>query len=157
MASTQAPTAAQPAAPISSPQTSSSPSQAFLDGYRAYRNHDLAIAVERLGYASDHFPRLATMRSTIAASRSATREIWPRRPATLEKLVRTYPESVTIADAEVALSDIYLRLTRASDAAAIASRAIARTAGCQNRTIGAARVGARAVAAEGNSRDAYMS
>jgi hypothetical protein len=51
---------AQPSAPISQlPQNAESPPQSFLDGYRAYQNHDLATADERLGYAAEHFPRLA--------------------------------------------------------------------------------------------------
>jgi len=154
MAATQAATAAQPAAPISSPQTSSPPSQAFLDGYRAYRNHDLAIAVERLGYASDHFPQLADYALYYGGLAQRDSGDLAASAASLEKLIRTYPESVTIADAEVALSDIYLRLTRASDAAAIASRAIAKTADAKIEQ--SARLAlARAVAAEGNSRDAY--
>ena len=81
------------------------------------------------------FRNWPTMRSTMGASRNATREIWPRRLQVSEKLIRTYPESVTIADAEVALSDIYLRLTRASDAAA-RLQSYRENCGRQNRTIG---------------------
>jgi soluble lytic murein transglycosylase len=146
---------AQPAAPISSsPQAPSSPSQAFLDGYHAYRNHDLAIAVERLGYACDNFPQLADYALYYRGLAQRDSGDLAASAGTLEKLVRTYPESVTIADAEVALSDIYLRLTRASDAAAIASRALARTA--DPKIEQSARLAlARALAAQGNSRGAY--
>src|SRR5258706_12066057 len=57
---TAAPPARMASTPIPSPAASPpSASQAFLAGYRAYRNHDLPLAVERLGYASDHYQRLA--------------------------------------------------------------------------------------------------
>src|SRR5271157_1565353 len=124
-----APSGANPSPPSvsSSAQTSSSPSQAFLDGYHAYRNHDLVLAVERLGYASDHFPQLADYALYYRGLAQRDSGDLAAAATTFEKLIRTYPESVTLADAEVALSDVYLRLTRASDAAAAASRAIVRT------------------------------
>jgi soluble lytic murein transglycosylase len=147
---------AQPAAPISSsPQAPSAPSQAFLEGYRAYRNDDLATAVERLGYASENFPQLTDYALYYRGLAQRDSGDLAASAGTLEKLIRSYPESVTIADAEVALSDIYLRLTRASDAAAAASRALARTA--DSKIEQSARLAlARALAAQGNSRSAYQ-
>ena len=91
-----------------SPQNSASPSQAFLEGYRAYQNHDLATATERLGYASDHFPQLADYALYYRGLAQRDSGDLAASAATFEKLIRTYPESVTIADAEVALSDVYL-------------------------------------------------
>src|SRR5579862_1564411 len=106
--------------PISSlPQTTSAaPSQAFLEGYRAYQNHDLATAIERLGYASDHYPRLVDYALYYRGLALRDSGDLAGSAATFEKLIRDYSESVTIGDAEVALSDVYLRLTRATDAAA---------------------------------------
>ncbi len=131
-----------------------SPSQAFLDGYHAYRNHDLPMAIERLGYASEHFPQLGDYALYFLGLAERDSGDLAASAGTFEKLIRTYPESVTIAEAEVALSDVYLRLTRANDAAAAASSAIAKTS--DPKTEQAARLAlARALAAEGNARDAY--
>ncbi len=141
-------------APQAPPQTSGSPSQAFLDGYHAYRNHDLPTAIDRLGYASDHFPRLADYALYYSALAERDSGDLAASAGTLEKLTRTYPESVTIPEAEVALSEVYLRLTRAHDAVEAASRALARTADA--KIAQAARLAlARAQAAAGNPRDAY--
>jgi soluble lytic murein transglycosylase len=139
---------------LPSPPTSASPSQAFLEGYRAYQNHDLAMATERLGYASDHYPQLADYALYYRGLAQRDSGDLAASAATFEKLVRTYPESVTLAEAEVALSGVYLRLTRASDAAAAASRAIARTA--DSKLEQSARLAlARALAAQGDARGAY--
>jgi len=138
----------------SSAQTSSPPSQAFLDGYHAYRNHELVLAVEHLGYASDHFPQLADYALYYRGLAQRDSGDLAAAATTLEKLIRTYPESVTLADAEVALSDVYLRLTRASDAAAAASRAIVRTTDSKIEQAGRLAL-ARALAAEGDARGAY--
>ncbi len=153
-----APSVANPSRPAasvsSSAQTSSSPSQAFLEGYRAYTNHDLAAAVERLGYASDHYPQLADYALYYRGLAERDSGDLAASALTLDKLVRSYSESVTIGDGEVALSDVYLRLTRARDAAAMASRAIARTADAKIEQ--SARLAlARALAAEGDARGAY--
>ena len=135
-------------------QNPSSPSQAFLDGYRAYQNHDLATAIERLGYASEHFPRLADYALYYRGLAQRDSGDLAASAATFETLIRNYSESVTIAPAEVALSDVYLRLTRASDAAAAASRAIART--YDTKIEQSARLAlARALAAEDDARGAY--
>ncbi len=141
--------------PISSwPQVASAPAQAFLDGYRAYQNRDLATAVERLGYASDHYPRLADYALYYRGLALRDSGDLAASAATFEKLIRDYSESVTIGDAEVALSDVYLRLTRATDAAAAASRAIARAS--DSKVEQSARLAlARALAAEGDARGAY--
>ncbi len=151
------PPAAQPQASVSvsaSPQNSSSPSQAFLQGYRAYQNHDLPTAIERLGYASEHFPRLADYALYYRGLAQRDSGDLAASAATLENLIRNYSESVTIAPAEVALSDVYLRLTRASDAAAAASRAIAKTT--DSKIEQSARLAlARALAADGDARGAY--
>ena len=154
-ASAPATTLALSSAPnSSSQQTSSSPSQAFLEGYRAYRNHDLAAAVERLGYASDHFPQLADYALYYRGLAQRDSGDLVASAATFEKLSRDYSESATIPEAEVALSDVYLRLTRAKDAAAAASRAIARTT--DSKIEQSARLAlARALAAEGDARGAY--
>src|SRR5271166_3102429 len=147
--------AAQPAAQIlPSPQAPFSPAQAFLDGYHAYRNHNLPMAIERLGYASEHFPQLGDYSLYYLGLAERDSGDLAASAGTFEKLIRIYPESVTIADAEVALSDVYLRLTRANDAAAAASSAIARSSDA--KTEQSARLAlARALAAEGNARNAY--
>jgi soluble lytic murein transglycosylase len=147
----EAPRAATPAASSSAP---TSASQAFLDGYHAYRDHDLPIAIDRLGYASDHFPQLADYALYYRGLAQRDSGDLAASAATFEMLIRDYPESVTIAQAEVALSDDYLRLTRAADAAAAASRAIASAKNAKVEP--SARLAlARALAAEGDARGAY--
>ena len=71
------------------------------------------MATERLGYASDHYPQLADYALYYRGLAQRDSGDLAASAATFEKLVRTYPESVTLAEAEVALSDVYLRLTRA--------------------------------------------
>src|ERR1039458_1893715 len=47
------------AAPVAAPNAPPSDAQAaFLDGYRAYRDHDNARAIDRLKFAADNFPPL---------------------------------------------------------------------------------------------------
>ncbi len=104
-----------------SPQTSSSASQSFLQGYRAYQNHDLAAAIDRLGYASEHFPQLGDYALYYRGLAQRDSGDLTDAATTFENLIHNYSESVTIAPAEVALSDVYLRLTHATDAAAAAS------------------------------------
>ena len=139
---------------VSVSQARSSSSQAFVDGYHAYRNRDLPMAVERLGIASEHFPQLGDYALYYLGLAERDSGDLAASAGTLEKLIGTYPESVTIAPAEVALSEVYLRLTRARDAAASASRAIARTSDAKVEQ--SARLAlAQALAASGNVRGAY--
>src|SRR5579862_237519 len=86
--------AAMQSAPPSSASTSAS--QAFADGYRAYQSHDLAKAVERLGYASEHYPRLGDYALFYCALAERDSGDLAAASNNLEKLIRVYPESVTI-------------------------------------------------------------
>ncbi|HLI81904.1 MAG TPA: transglycosylase SLT domain-containing protein, partial [Candidatus Binataceae bacterium] len=115
---------------------------------------DLATAIDRLGYASDHFPRLGDYALYFCALAERDAGDLAASSGNLEKLIRSYPESATIPEAEVALSEVYLRLTRAHEAAAAASRAITRTTDA--KTEQAARLAlARAEAASGDPRSSY--
>jgi len=151
-----APAAAPQPAPVPQPVASepSSPSQAFVDGYRAYQKHQLPLAVDRLADAAKHFPQLGDYaRYYLGLAQRDSGEL-NASSATFEKLIRTYPESVTIAPAEAALSGVYLRLTRAGDAAATASAAIAKTSDAKVQQ--SARLAlAQALAAQGNPAGAY--
>ena len=152
---TSAPSAAPLTAAIATaPQTSSSPPQAFLEGYQAYRHHDLPVAIDRLGYASEHYPRLEDYALYFLGLAERDSGDLAASAGTLEKLIRTYPESVTIPEAEVAVSEVYLRLTRAHEAAAAASRAIARTSDPKVEQAALLAL-ARADAAAGDPRTAY--
>ncbi len=147
----QAPSAAAAAPSTQVPLTAS---QSFLDGYRAYTSRNLRVAVDRLGYAADHFPQLADYALYYQGLAQRDSGDLTASASTLEKLLRTYPESVNIGNAEVALSEVYLRLTRATDAAAMASKAIARTTDAKVEQ--SARLAlARALAAEGDAGGAY--
>jgi soluble lytic murein transglycosylase len=151
---TPAPASAAQPAPLSAVPAASSPSQTFVDGYHAYQNHQLPLAVDRLGFASEHFPQLADYALYYLGLAERDAGDLAASAGTFEKLIQAYPESVTIPEAEVALSEVYLRLTRASDAAAAASRALASAS--ESKVEQSARLAlAQALAANGNPRGAY--
>ncbi len=136
------------------PPPQASPAQSFLDGYRAYRNREFATAVASLGYASDHFPQLADYALYYLALAQRDSGDLAGSAGTLDRLIRGYPESVKVSNAELALSQIYLRLARPSEASGAASKAIASTSDAKVEE--PARLAlAQALAAQGNPRSAY--
>jgi soluble lytic murein transglycosylase len=145
------PLAANPPPPPASEPAS--PAQAFADGYRAYRNHDLPTAIDRLGYASEHYPVLADYALFYLGSAERDSGDLAAAAKNLERLIESYPNSVMAPEGEVVLADVYLRLTRASDSAARASAALAMAPNPQVEQ--EARLAlARAMAAQGNPRGA---
>src|SRR5258708_7060450 len=91
-------------APIA-PPIYASPSQAFVEGYRAYKNHNLATAIDRFSYSAEHFPRLADYSLYYLGLCQRDSGDLNASAITLDRDVRTYPESATFSVAEVALSD----------------------------------------------------
>jgi soluble lytic murein transglycosylase len=134
--------------------TSGAPSEAFVDGYRAFEKRQYAVASERLSYAASALPTLADY-ALYYLGRSQLENGEPAAAAkSFERLLRDYPESVNAPAAEVSLAETYLKLGRASDAFQTASRTVkrARTAAIRAR---ARMVLGRAALAMGDWRGAY--
>src|SRR6202050_5287850 len=137
-----------------SASTPAIPSDAFVDGCRAYRNHDFATAIDLLDYASDHFPQLGDYAVYYLGLAQRDSGDLAGSAKSFDRLIRSYPESVTAPDGAAALADVYFRLGRPNDAASEASRAIATSSDSKTEQ-SAAWTLARALAAEGNPRGAY--
>jgi soluble lytic murein transglycosylase len=134
--------------------SNASPSRAFVEGYRAYRRHDLDTAVNRLSYAAYRFPPLADYALFYLGLAERDRKNLPQAEQTLAKLISRYPQSVTVPKAELALAQVRLGLGMARDAARAARRAIALAP--DEATEQAARLElARALVAEGDAPAAY--
>lgn len=117
-----------PAAPIAAPIEPPSDAQmAFLDGYRAYQNHDNSRAIDRLKFAADNFPALGDYALFYLALAQQGQGDLNASADTLDRLVRSYPDSVMIDRGEIILADNLLKLGRNAEASAVASRLIART------------------------------
>jgi soluble lytic murein transglycosylase len=143
------------APPIAAPNAPPSDAQAaFLDGYRAYRDHDNSRAIDRLKFAAYNFPALGDYALFYLALAQHDQGDLNASADTLDRLVRTYPESVMIDRGEILLAENLLKLGRIAEASAVASRLIARTpeASIEQR----ARIAqARALIALGNPKSAY--
>ncbi len=143
------------APPIAAPSQPPSDAQAaFLDGYRAYQSHDNARAIDRLKFAADNFPALGDYALFYLALAERDQADLNASADTLDRLARSYPDSVMIDRSEMILADNLLKLGRVAEASAVASRLIARTpeASIEQR----ARITeARALIALGNPKSAY--
>ena len=144
-----------PAAPTAAPIAPSSDAQtAFVDGYRAYQNHDNARAIERLKFAADNFPALGDYALYYLALAQHDQGDLTASADTLERLVRSYPDSVMIDQGEAKLADNLLKLGRNAEASEVASRLIARGPAASIEQ-GARITEARALIALGNPKAAY--
>ncbi len=144
-----------PAAPTAAPIAPSSDAQtAFVDGYRAYQNHDNARAIERLKFAADNFPALGDYALYYLALAQHDQGDLNASADTLERLVRSYPDSVMIDQGEAKLADNLLKLGRNAEASEVASRLIARGPAASIEQ-GARITEARALIALGNPKAAY--
>ena len=144
------------APPIAAPNAPPSDAQAaFLDGYRAYRDHDNSRAVDRLKFAADNFPALGDYALFYLALAQQDQGDLNASADTLDRLVRTYPESVMIDRGEIVLAENLRKLGRNAEAYPVASRLIARTpeASIEQR---ARIVEARSLIALGNPKSAYL-
>jgi soluble lytic murein transglycosylase len=146
-----APSAASVAAPIEAPSDAQA---AFLDGYRGYQNHDNARAIERLEFAARNFPALADYALFYLALAQQDQGDLNASADTLDRLVRSYPESVFIDRGEMILADILLKLGRNAEASAVAARLIARAPEASIEQ-GARMAEGRALVALGNPKSAY--
>ncbi len=148
-----APSAAATAALIEPP---SGPQAAFLDGYRAYRNHDNARAIDRLKFVfvGRNLTVLADYALFYLALAQRDQGDLNASADTLDRLVRLYPDSVMIDRGELVLADSLLKLGRNAEASAVASRLIARTPEASIEQ-GARIAEGRALIALGNPKLAY--
>jgi len=127
---------------------------AFVEGYRAYQSHDNAHTIVDLKFAADNFPALGDYALYYLALAQHDQGDLSGSADTLERLVKTYSQSVTIDRGELMLADNLLKLGRSLDATAVASRLIAR--GSDASIEPAARIiEARALVALGNPKAAY--
>ena len=144
-----------PAAPgAASPEPPTNGQTAFLDGYRAYQNHDDARAIDRLKFAADNFPALGDYALYYLALVQHDQGDLSGSADTLDRLVRLYPDTVMVDDAERLRADNLLKLGRNAEASEVASRLIARGPDAsieQNARI----TEARALIALGNPKSAY--
>jgi soluble lytic murein transglycosylase len=143
------------AVPIAAPNQPPTDGQtAFLDGYRAYQNHDDARAIERLKFAADSFPALGDYALFYLALAQNNQRDLNGAAATLDRLVQTYPNSVMVEMGELMLAQNLLKLGRNAEASDVASRLIAR--GPEASIEQGARLDeARALLALGNPKAAY--
>jgi soluble lytic murein transglycosylase len=127
---------------------------AFIDGYRAYQNHDDARAIERLKFAADNFPALGDYALYYLALAQHDQGDLNGSADTLDRLVRLYPDSVWVDGAEMLRADNLLKLGRYAEASQVASRLIAR--GPEASIEQSARITeARELLALGNPKSAY--
>ena len=139
------------AAPIEPPSDAQT---AFLDGYRAYQNHDNSRAIDRLKFAASNFPALGDYALFYLALAEHDQGDLNASADTLDRLVRSYPDSVLIDRAEMTLADNLLKLGRNAEAYGVASRLIARTPEASIEQ--PARIAeAKALVALGNPKSAY--
>jgi len=152
-----APSAPTPpaAAPVATPLEPPSDAQtAFVDGYRAYQNHDNSLAIDRLKFAADNFPALGDYALFYLALAQHDQGDLNGSTETLQRLVKTYPDSVTIDRSELMLGDNLLTLGRNAESSEMASRLIARGPEASIEQ-GARITEARALIALGNPKAAY--
>ncbi|HZC46775.1 MAG TPA: transglycosylase SLT domain-containing protein [Candidatus Acidoferrum sp.] len=145
-------TAATPAAAASAPPNDGR--AAFVDGYRAYQSHDNARAIDQLKFAADHFPALGDYALFYLALAQHDQGDLNGSAETLERLVKTYPQSVTIDRGDLMLAENLLKLGRTIDASAVAARLIARGPDASIEQ-GARLTEARALVALNNPKAAY--
>jgi len=149
--------ATPPVSVNAAPAPSERPSDAqaaFLEGYRAYLAHDNSRAIDRLKFAADNFPALGDYALYYLALAQHDQGDLSGSAETLERLDRTYPESVMLDRAELQLGETLAKLGRNQEASALAARLLARLPDPPIEQ-GARIVEARALIALGNPKAAY--
>ncbi|MDB5108195.1 MAG: Lytic transglycosylase, catalytic, partial [Candidatus Binatus sp.] len=148
------PTASAPLA-IATPMLPPSDAQtAFVDGYRAYNDHDTGRAIDRLKFAADNFPALGDYALYYLALAEIGQGDLNSAVGSLRRLTQNYPQSVLFDQAELQLAQTLYKLASYQDASAVASGLIARSPDPSIER--AARLTeAKALVALGNSSAAY--
>jgi soluble lytic murein transglycosylase len=146
------PPAAAPGAATLAPPTDGQ--TAFLDGYRAYKSHDNLRAIVDLKFAADNFPALGDYALFYLALAQHDQGDLNASSETLDRLVKTYPDSVMISAGELMLADNLLKLGGNAEASIVASRLIARSPEASIEQ-GARIAEAKSLIALGNPKSAY--
>ena len=143
--------AAPAAAPLAPPTDGQS---AFLEGYRAYKGHDSLRAIDRLKFAADNFPALGDYALLYLALAQHDQGDLNASAETLERLIKTYPDSVIFDAGELMLAGNLLSLGRNAEASEVASRLVARNPEPSIEQ-GARIAEAKSLIALGNPKSAY--
>src|ERR1700722_12176070 len=138
-------------APLAPPTDGQS---AFLDGYRAYKSHDNLRAIASLKFAADNFPALGDYALLYLALAQHDQGDLNGSAQTLDRLIKTYPDSVTIDAGELMLADNLLSLGGNAEASVVAARLIARNPEASIEQ-GARIAEAKSLIALGNQKSAY--
>ena len=147
----QPPAAAPVAAPLAPPTDGQT---AFLDGYRAYKSHDNLRAIDHLKFAADNFPALGDYALLYLALAQHDQGDLNASAKTLDRLIKTYPDSVMISSGELMLADNLLNLGGNAEASVVAARLIARNPEASIEQ-GARIAEAKSLIAIGNPKSAY--
>jgi soluble lytic murein transglycosylase len=130
------------------------PEQAFVEGYEAYRAHDLMKTIERMTLAADKYPALADYALFYLGSAQRDSGDNQSAAATFRRLSYGYPQSVFADEASLQYAEIEFKLGQPGYAQAAAAALIARNpaADIDQR---ARLVEARAMLARGDVQGAY--
>jgi len=102
------------------------PQQAFVEGYEAYRAHDLMKTIERMTLAADKYPALADYALFFLGSAQRDSGDNSNAAATFRRLSYSYPQSVFADEASLQYADLEFKLGRLGDAQAAAAALAAR-------------------------------
>jgi soluble lytic murein transglycosylase len=102
------------------------PEQAFVEGYEAYRAHDLMKTIERMTLAADKYPALADYALFYLGSAQRDSGDNQSAAATFRRLSYGYPQSVFADEASLQYAEIQFKLGRLGDAQAAAAALAAR-------------------------------
>ena len=102
------------------------PEQAFVEGYDAYRAHDLMKTIERMTLAADKYPALADYALFYLGSAQRDSGDNQSAAATFRRLSYGYPQSVFADEASLQYADLEFKLGRLGDAQTAAAALAAR-------------------------------
>ncbi len=111
-------------------------------------------AIDRLKFAADNFPALGDYALLYLALAQHDQGDLNASAETLDRLIKTYPDSVMISAGELMLADNLLKLGRNAEASEVASRLIARNPEASIEQ-GARIAEAKSLIALGNQKSAY--
>jgi soluble lytic murein transglycosylase len=102
------------------------PQQSFVEGYEAYRAHDLMKTIERMTLAADKYPALADYALFFLGSAQRDSGDNQNAATTFQRLSYSYPQSVFADEAFLQYADLEFKLGRLGDARAAAAALTAR-------------------------------
>lgn len=108
------------------PVTPIDPQQAFVEGYEAYRAHDLMKTIERMTLAANKYPALADYALFFLGSAQRDSDDSESAAATFRRLSYNYPQSVFADEASLQYAEIEFKLGRGGAAQSAAAALVAR-------------------------------